>query len=214
MFVVPSDLVCSDAAAAALEVVARDPGGVARVEIRWQLICDAGPCASPAPDVAQAIIRYRDESAVGVVVRRDNAAGIRAEGPRVIASPNLESPPPFFAPPEGLAPVTDPPAEVAARAPAPLCGIEDAGLAGPFDSRARACYLTAVLNSSPSEFLSIRADVEGDAFTELWRYGGVGPIVIFTERQGGWSKLTCALLLLGDRGQRFDHTECSESPLH
>lgn len=213
-FSVPSDLACSDAIAVALNSVADQPGAVARVEIRWQVICEAGPCATPAPETAQAIIRYVDGRAVGVVIRRLDAGGISAERPVTLRSVDLETPPPFAAPSKGLAPVTSPPAEVAARTPAPLCGIESAGLAGPFDARARTCFLAAVLNSSPSEFLSIRADIEGRPFTELWRFGGRGPVVVYSAGPGGWSKLTCSLLLLNDGRQQFNHTDCNENPMN
>jgi len=78
---------------------------------------------------------------------------------------------------------------------------------------ARSCYLDAVLSSSPAEFMSVRADVGGHAFTEVWRYGGKGPIIVYVRRLSAWSKLTCALQL-ENSDQRFDHTDCGESPLN
>lgn len=213
VFPTPTDLDCTDAIAVALGEVADQSGVVARVEIRWQLICEEGPCGTPTRDAAQAIIRYVGGRALGVVIRRGDSGVITSEGPQAISISALGSPPPFVAPPDGLASVANPPSEVAARAPAPLCGAETAGLAGPFDSRSRSCFLAAVLNSMPAEFLSLRADVEGLPFTELWRYDGRGPLVVYLSGPGGWSKLNCALLLVNDDRQLIDHTDCVETPV-
>jgi hypothetical protein len=159
------------------------------------------------------VIRYGDGTSIGVVVRRDNSGKVVADGAEPIGRPDLASPPPFAPPNEGLSQIKTAPAEILSRTPAPLCGEEDAGLAGPFNSEARACFRSAVLNSSAAEFLSLRADVEGRGFTELWRYSGAGPVVVYTMAAGEWKKLTCALLLLDDGHQFFDHTDCQEAPL-
>ena len=75
-FPTPTDLDCTDAIAVALGVVAGQPGAVARVEIRWQVICEEGPCGTPTRDTAQAIIRYVDGRAVGVVIHRSDTGAM------------------------------------------------------------------------------------------------------------------------------------------
>jgi hypothetical protein len=159
------------------------------------------------------VLRYADGAALGVVVNRDPTGALIADTPQELSPSQLEPAPPYSAPPTSLAQVPDPAPEVAARAALPFCGGEDAGLAGPFNAAARSCFLAAILNARSAEFLSKRRDVGGNSFTELWRFEGSGPIVIYVREGTTWKKLACALLLVSDSRQRFDHTDCIETAL-
>jgi hypothetical protein len=210
-FAEPVDLACSEAAEAALEVAGRR-GVVSSVEIGWNFLCPADPCPTPTPTAVQAIIRYLGLEPIGVVVR-DSGGQLSAESPVPIDPSALGTPPPFVAPPDALAPLANAPPALLAREALPYCGRETAGLGGPFNATARACFLSAVLNTQRAEFLSLRSDVEGMPFTELWRFEGKGPVLVYTSGPDGWSKHSCALNLVDDHARQFDHTECSESPV-
>jgi len=95
VFPQPSELDCTDAVAAALEALAGQSGDITRVEVRWQVLCQSGPCGSPTPNVAQAIIRYGDGRAVGVLIHLGEGNAISADDPTPINQAYLESPPPF-----------------------------------------------------------------------------------------------------------------------
>lgn len=209
----PSDLDCRDAVDASLAALPPGTGPASRVDVQWQLLCAVPPCPAPDPRVAQAIVRLTNGTAVGVAVKVTAGGGVTAWVPEPIRTDQLATPPPFVAPARALAPTGKAPAEVATRQAFPLCGAEDAGMAGPFDADVRGCFLGAVLNSSPAEFFSTRADVEGQPFSELWRFPGHGPVVIYMDGAERWVRAECALLLVADPGQRFDHTDCSETPL-
>jgi len=206
----PSDLDCLDAARVALEASSVAPGDVASLELRWQAICESGPCGTPEPTTAQVILRYTDGHAAGVTIHRDPDGTLATGELMDIPSAVLNTPPPFNAPPVGLAPIENPPPAIASRPPVAFCGTEDAGLAGPFNPIARECFWAAVVNRQPAEFKSTRANAEGRPFVELWRFEGNGPIVVYTSGASGWSKLTCAMLLVPDHERLFDHTDCDQ----
>lgn len=213
-FDTPSDLACSEAVAAALGAMGLMETEVVRAEVRWQLICRPDtPCPTPEPNAVEVVVLLRTGDAVSATVRRDSDGRLHAGPPVPVHGSALATPPPFDPPAAGRYDLGEGlPNELATRSPAPLCGEEDAGMAGPFDSAARKCFLDSVLNRSAAEFLSHRADIEGAGFTELWRFGGKGPLVVYTETRGVWQKLLCALLLVGGN-QVLDHTDCAYAPL-
>jgi hypothetical protein len=148
------------------------------------------------------------------VIRRDESGALSADDLGQLAPGELSTPPPFTAPPVGFAHLADSPGEVSNRSPAPLCGTEDAGLAGPFAGSVRRCFLGALLNEGAAEFLSARQDAEGKRFTELWRFGGRGPVVVYTDAGGVWNRLSCAIVVLDDANELFDHGDCTATPVN
>lgn len=206
----PSELACTDAIARALESSGLT-ASVERVDVLWQKPCGGDPCVSPRPDTAYVVIRFADGEPVMVTVRLSPAGDLDAESPVPVDSAALPPPPPFTEPPVALSDPGPSPSEIAQRTPFPLCGSETAGLAGPFDANARGCFLAGVLNRRPVEFLSKRSDVEGVPLVELWRFEGRGPVLVFTAQRDAWVRLNCALLVVHDPSQAFDHTDCEQS---
>jgi len=211
----PSELDCTDAVATALIAArAQTPEPIARAEMTWTISCPSEPCSTPGPNAAQVLLRFVTGGGVSVVIRRDESGALSAGGIGQLAPGELSTPPPFKAPPVGLAQLANPPSEVSNRSPAPLCGTEEAGLAGPFTGSVRRCFLGAILNESPAEFLSARQDAEGKPFTELWRFAGRGPIVVYTDAGGAWNRQRCAIVVLDDATQLFDHGDCTATPVN
>lgn len=100
------------------------------------------------------------------------------------------------------------PAEVAGRAPLPFCGDERDGA----DSRARRCFLAAVLDSRPAEFVTRITGEGGKAAVVVYRYEGRGPVLEYAggtpESPGPWLRNDCAIGPAGDDEVVFVVREC------
>ena len=94
-----------------------------------------------------------------------------------------------------------PPASVDGRSPVPSCGVEQAGLGGPWNVPARTCFWSAYLNGQPAEFTSTRPTIEGAPITTIYRVLGPGQVeIIIDTRQDpysnrGWAHLLCPRLI-------------------
>ena len=209
----PSDIDCKDAVDAALGVAGA--GSLPfRAVLTWSTFCAfETPCPSQAPDpkTAYVVLHLADGTGVQVAVRLDNGA-LSPGPPAAITAHDIGPRQTFDAPPVAKADVAPAPALISNRRASPLCGMEQAGLAGPFDVRARNCFMTALLAGDAAEFVSRRADVGGAPFLELWRFEGSGPVTVFRGEAGSWSQLRCGVVIAaGD--QLFDHTDCTSAPV-
>lgn len=210
----PSELACRDAIDLAVsESVLRAP--LIRADMIWSPFCPTGtPCPSAAQDVdhAYVVLLLSDGTGIQVPIVQANG-GLTAGAPTPLSETDIGPRPTFQSPPARKADVGPAPAVVTGRPALPFCGSEDAGLAGPFNTAGRTCFLNSLLSGQPAEFASKRSDVEGAPFFELWRFVGAGPVVIAHKDRQGWSRLVCGVNLMADPNMLIDHGDCEISPL-
>jgi len=208
----PSDIDCKDAVDVAMGAGVATPP--IRAELIWSPFCAVGtPCPSQAqdPDIAYVVLYLGDGSGLQVPVRLVSG-GVVGGSPSAIPAQDIGPRPTVSSPPEGKADVGPAPPTVSNRASLPLCGAENAGLAGPFDAAVRNCFMSSLIAGRPAEFASRRSDVGGVPFLELWRFEGSGPVTVFRNGVGGWTRLVCGIVR-ADGNQLFDHTDCSIAPI-
>jgi len=158
------------------------------------------------------LVVLADGTGVEVPVRLENG-GLVAGVPTVLTVDAIGQPPAVVSPPPSRPDVGAAPAAVRDRPAIPFCGSEKAGLAGPFNTAGRRCFLDSAVAGKPAEFVSARSDVGGVAFLEVWRYSGAGPVKVFLRQVSQWSEMTCALTIVAGPDQLFDHTDCSSVPI-
>jgi hypothetical protein len=208
----PSVVPCFDAMPVALRVVGL--GDIRRIETRWRFLCSLEPCPEPDETKAQVVVHFVDGRVLGVPVRfrRDINEFVTGEI-RTIEPGAVPSTPPYAAPAPGRAAVGSAPQEVTTRTALPLCGSESAGLAGPFDSKVRGCFLAAVLSGGSAEFLSKRSDQHGAPFQELWRFDRRGPITMYFHDADGWRRQSCGMEIPRESQLDFDGACDSQEPI-
>lgn len=210
----PSGLACRDAIDLAISESVL-PAPLIRADMIWSPFCATGtPCPSAAQDVdhAYVVLLLSDGTGIQVPIAHANG-GLVAGAPSLLSATEIGPRPTFESPPARKAEVGPAPAAVTGRPALPFCGSEDAGLAGPFNTAGRTCFLNSLLSGQPAEFASKRSDVEGAPFFELWRFVGAGPVVIAHKDATGWSRLVCGVNLMADPKMLIDHADCEISPL-
>jgi hypothetical protein len=189
----PSSLVsCGDAARLAMAAIGAAAPNVTRLDVGYGEWCDPpdAPCGDRAAHVAWVVAR----GAAGTLrlrIARGDSGDLGVWPP--VPGPNLPSVP--FDPPSRAAPGlgSDVPPDLAARAPFPLCGVEDLGASEAFATAARRCFLAAVLASSPAEFDSHATSTEGEAVLTVYRFGGSGAIRRWVRSAGSWTSSACGI---------------------
>ena len=87
------------------------------------------------------------------------------------------------------------------RLPLTSCGVEEVGIEGNFDGKARACLLDAYEAGEGAELISTQTSVEGDPITRFLRVHENGVIELFVDAtrdrygSGEWERLTCDRLV-------------------
>jgi hypothetical protein len=171
---------CEDAVVAALAVLARTTP--TRVEVA---ACGA-LMSCPKPDADRVfvdVLARGTTTEVELVRGTDGGLAVHGTGPGAIPVP-----PPYTAPPTGRAALPGAPASLASRPAYPLCGTEDTPMGGPYDERARTCFLDGVLAGSPVEFASVGRGTEGGQYVRLYRYDGSGGLEVVTGEDGAWQR--------------------------
>jgi hypothetical protein len=174
-------------------------------------------CMAPPPGSAYVVLRLESGGTRVFPLTLDGAEP--AIG--AVTEPTFDIWPPSGEPiPEVRRPALDgAPAEIADRLPVPLCWDEAAGV---FESRlARQCFYGAVLDGRPAE-LHARSSDEIGGFSELYRYAGRGPVLVYQNRpkpvDPGWVRKDCAIGLPiedvpGDDELFFFVSECLSAEL-
>ena len=183
---------CEDGIRLGFQTLAADAARVSRADFGFS--CEGDGCQPPSPSRA-----YASFWGPGVA-RRVTLAFSEADGLVAVASSAAGSQPaaPAFTPPAVSRPiVAGEPAWVANRTAYPLCGDETAGMAGPFDTAARQCFLDGVLAGQRVEFVSRSQGTEGGAFIEIDRYDRSGGITAYIMSDGAWSAYRTGITLAG-----------------
>jgi hypothetical protein len=167
-------------------------------------------CFALPPGSAYVVIRLED-GRVGLVRFAGEAFVGELENPTYDVWPRSGVPvPPVGRPDVG----PGAPAEIRDREPLPLCGEEEVGIT---ESRLeRSCFLGAVLDGRPAEFVSRSVDDRGDPFVELYRFGGRGPVLVYRSASfvgPGWVRNDCAIGPAFDDAAIFVVTECLSTEL-
>lgn len=162
-------------------------------------------CIAPAPGSAYVVVRL--ESGVKGIFPVTFAGNEVAIG--AVTEPTFDIWPPSgeAIPPVGEVDVGPAPAEISGRSPLPRC---DAFIG----HRIGRCFLGAVLDGRPAEFVTKSVDEAGDPIIELYRYIGRGPVLVYQTPAGpGWLRGDCAIGPGFDGATTFVVAECVSTQL-
>jgi hypothetical protein len=189
-------ITCGKGIKTALDSLGPDAATVERIHLRYTPPCfGAAGCPPRSEDHAWAAIRSRRAADELVELSIRTAGEIIASQPRPDPAPPTS--PAFASPPVDLPLVTGPvPDEVRDRQPLPLCGIETAGMGGPYDTAARRCFLNRALAGKPVEFVTQGPGTEGENALTIYRFAGSGAIRRYDREAGAWSWTACGLTIL------------------
>lgn len=164
-------------------------------------------CMFPPPGSAYVVVRL-ESGATGIFP-------VTFAGDEVAIQPVVEPtfdiwPPSGEAiPPVGEVDVGPAPAEISGRSAVPQCDAFD----GP---HIRRCFLGAVQDGRPAEFVSRSVDEAGDPITELYWYMGRGPVLVYRSPSPagpGWVRNDCAIGPAFDDALIFVVAECVSTEL-
>jgi len=191
---------CGGAIEEALRALGAKARAVLRADFAYGPVCPPGVLCPVTPDAGHVVFSWPARPLPVVRVALDEYGAIVAYPPEPL--PFEPPPPPVVTSPPAARPDVGemPPPEVAHRAPYPYCGQDGGGLIGPVDEVGRRCFLDSVLTGRAAEFVVRLVTVEGDPVTEVWRFAGSGPIVVYVDQTqdsfstGGWLRLACSLV--------------------
>lgn len=210
---------CGGAIEAALRALGTGARAVGRADFAYGPVCPPGAPCPLTPDAGHVVFWWPARPLPVVRVALDEYGAVVAYPPEPLP---FEPPPApaIVSPPAARPDVGEmPPPEVAGRAPYPYCGHDGGGLIGPLDRVGRRCFVESVLAGKAAEFIVRLVTVEGDPATDVWRFAGSGPIVVFVDQTqdtfsaGGWLRLTCSLVLDAEQPWELGRTDCTATPL-
>lgn len=162
-------------------------------------------CMAPAPGSAYVLVRL--ESGVKGIFPVTFAGNEVAIG--AVTEPTFDIWPPSgeAIPPVGEIDVGPAPAEISGRSPLPRCDVFDGHRIG-------RCFLGAVQDGRPAEFVTRSVDEAGVPIIELYRYMGRGPVLVYKSPAGpGWVRDDCAIGPGFDDATTFIVSECLSTEL-
>jgi hypothetical protein len=203
-------LPCIDAIPIAFAAIADViDGSVTRLYLR-RPPCPKSPCTREALDTALVTGWFDGGSITVAIDSRLDHVRVTRDGPDA-AWPR---PPPADPPASKPIGVPGAPREVRNREPFPSCGMAD--LAEISTGAPDACFLKAMIEGRPAEFLEFVYGTEGGRITWFYRYSGTGPVVRYRDHSGTWSKESGQIIVNPPGGRSswsFDPWWGTDSPV-